>query len=96
MIEEGYESALKKVLKILNKYDPSGTSIFFMDTEYDEEYDIEAKEILKLLSSHQTAESITSMVNEVFYQYFDEPYNFNSDVGELLLALKSDYSLPQH
>lgn len=83
-----YHQLFLDIRKILNQYDPVG--IIYGDINSDE-YDIEVRAILELITDQETHESLAQKLHQVFIRYFDEniagDYSIYKRIAEDILKL---------
>ena len=88
---EEYKNVLSQLVYLLNYHDPTGMSHFFVALGLEDEYDIEAKEIIRRMPICTSPNEMVEMVNQVFLEYLNETTDFPISVGESLMQFKQKY-----
>lgn len=88
---EEYKVVFSQIINLLNFHDPTGMAHFFAALGLEDEFDIEAKEIICQMPACTSSNEMAEMVNQVFEQYLNETTDFPISVGENLMQLKQKY-----
>lgn len=86
-----YKVVLSQIVYLLNYHDPTGMAHFFAALGLEDEFDIEAKEIIRRMPTCASPNEMVAMVNQVFEEYLNETTDFPIFVGENLMQLKQKY-----